>query len=127
MRAHTVRFFYDQLFVKEAGSPVPTSWHHDITFWPLAGQHICSLWLPLDPGNRTSSGLEYVRGSHRWSQRFKAIDGGEESGENVVAIRTRRSVGGDSSTACNHTRDVLESSHFVAAYRGRKIHAGWFL
>lgn len=75
--AHTVRFFYDQLFVKEPGSPVPTLWHHDITFWPIAGQQICSMWTPLDPVNHAASGLEYIRGSHLWPQRFKAIGVGE--------------------------------------------------
>ena len=73
LAAKTVRFFYDQLFVKEPGSPVLTEWHHDITFWPIAGKQICSMWLPLDPVDRALSGLEYIRGSHRWPNRFKAI------------------------------------------------------
>ncbi len=75
--ANTVRFFYDQLFVKEPGSPVPTMWHHDITFWPIAGKQICSMWTPLDTVDRAASGLEYIRGSHLWPQRFKAIGVGE--------------------------------------------------
>ena len=29
--------------------------------------------MTFDPVDRESSGLEFVRGSHRWSQRFKAI------------------------------------------------------
>jgi ectoine hydroxylase-related dioxygenase (phytanoyl-CoA dioxygenase family) len=29
--------------------------------------------MPLDPVTTESSGLEYVLGSHRWPQRFKAI------------------------------------------------------
>ncbi|MDE0058155.1 MAG: phytanoyl-CoA dioxygenase family protein [Defluviicoccus sp.] len=32
-----VRFFYDQLFVKDPGTRLPTAWHHDLPFWPLAG------------------------------------------------------------------------------------------
>lgn len=73
MGSRTVTFFYDQLFVKEPGTQVPTPWHHDLPFWPIEGQQICSIWMPLDPVTRASSGLEYVRGSHRWNQRFKAI------------------------------------------------------
>ena len=71
--SRTVSFFYDQLFVKEPGTQVPTPWHHDLTFWPIEGQQLCSIWMPLDPVTRASSGLEYVRGSHRWNRRFKAI------------------------------------------------------
>lgn len=69
----SVTFFYDQSFVKEPGTLVPTPWHHDLTFWPVEGNQVCSLWMPLDPVTRASSGLEYVRGSHRWPNRFKAI------------------------------------------------------
>jgi ectoine hydroxylase-related dioxygenase (phytanoyl-CoA dioxygenase family) len=68
-----VSFFYDQSFVKEPGTQVRTPWHHDLTFWPVEGHQICSIWVPLDPVTRASSGLEYVRGSHRWNRRFKAI------------------------------------------------------
>lgn len=73
MGSRTVTFFYDQLFVKEPGTQVPTPWHHDLPFWPIEGNQICSIWMPLDPVTRASSGLEYVRGSHRWNKRFKAI------------------------------------------------------
>lgn len=69
----TVTHWYDQLFVKEPGADVPTPWHHDLTFWPIDGEQIVSFWIPLDPVTRQSSGLEYVRGSHRWPNRFKAI------------------------------------------------------
>ena len=68
-----VTFFYDQVFVKDSGADVPTPWHHDLTFWPVVGEQVCSIWMPLDPVTRESSGLEYVRGSHRWPNRFKAI------------------------------------------------------
>lgn len=68
-----VRFFYDQMFVKEPGTDAPTPWHQDLSFWPIRGEQITSFWIPLDPVNRESSGLMYVRGSHRWPQRFKAI------------------------------------------------------
>lgn len=68
-----VTFFYDQVFVKEPGAQVPTPWHHDLTFWPVAGDQVCSIWMPCDPVTRESSGLEYVRGSHRWPNRYKAI------------------------------------------------------
>lgn len=73
MGSREVRFFYDQMFVKEPGTDAPTPWHQDLSFWPIRGEQITSFWIPLDPVTRESSGLMYVRGSHRWNQRFKAI------------------------------------------------------
>jgi len=75
MRCKRVRHFYDQLFVKPAGCHVPTPWHHDITFWPvdIESRSIVSIWLTFDRVTRASSGLEFVKGSHRWPERFKAV------------------------------------------------------
>lgn len=75
-----VRFFYDQIFVKwprpetetdaTAGS---TPFHHDITFWPISGEEVVSIWIPLDRVDLSNGGLEFVPGSHRWKNRYKAI------------------------------------------------------
>lgn len=73
MGSQKIHFFYDQMFSKQPGSQTPTPWHHDLTFWPVRGDQICSMWIPLDPVTPESSGLEFVLGSHRWSNRFKAI------------------------------------------------------
>jgi len=73
MGSKEVRFFYDQMFVKEPGADAPTPWHQDMSFWPLEGNQICSFWIPMDPVTRENSGLQYVKGSHRWNNRFKAI------------------------------------------------------
>jgi len=73
--SRVVRHFYDQLFIKPAGCHVPTPWHHDVTFWPVdvESRNLCSLWITFDPVDRASSGLEFVKGSHRWPERFKAV------------------------------------------------------
>lgn len=73
MGSKGVHFFYDQLFCKQPGGHHPTPWHHDITFWPVRGDQIVSIWVPLDPVTRENSGLEYVRGSHRWPGEFQAV------------------------------------------------------
>jgi len=75
LRSSTVRHFYDQLFVKPAGCHVPTPWHHDVTFWPVdvESRSLCSIWIAFDPVDRAGSGLEFVKGSQRWPQRFKAV------------------------------------------------------
>lgn len=75
----TVNFFYEQFFVKRAGSPVDTPWHQDIPFWPVTGSQIASFWITLDPVTRASSGLEFVRGSHHWKERFKAVTPGRDA------------------------------------------------
>jgi ectoine hydroxylase-related dioxygenase (phytanoyl-CoA dioxygenase family) len=73
MNSQKVHFFYDQMFCKTAGNQNPTPWHHDLTFWPIDGEQVCSMWIPLDPVSKESSGLEFVRGSHTWPHRYKAI------------------------------------------------------
>jgi len=73
LRSKTVRHFYDQLFVKPPGCHVATPWHHDLTFWPIRGEQVCSIWMTFDPVTAESSGLEFVRGSHRWPNRYKAV------------------------------------------------------
>lgn len=66
-----VRYFYDQLFVKEAGTRAPTDWHHDLPFWPFDGNHIASVWIALTPVNQENSGLVYVAGSHKWNTLYR--------------------------------------------------------
>jgi hypothetical protein len=73
MGSERVHFFYDQMFSKQPGNQHPTPWHHDLTFWPVAGEQICSMWIPLDAVSKRSSGLEFVLGSHRWENRYKAV------------------------------------------------------
>jgi len=73
MRSSRVNFFYDHLFVKEPGTLEPTHWHNDLPFWPVLGEQITSIWIALTPATEENSGLEYVRGSHKWRKWYKAI------------------------------------------------------
>ena len=73
MDSPSVRFYYDQLFIKEPGTQAPTPWHNDLPFWPFQGNDLVSLWVALTPVNKQSSGLEYVAGSHRWGKHFQAV------------------------------------------------------
>ena len=68
-----VRFFYDQLFIKDPGTLAPTAWHHDLPFWPLDGNHVASVWLALTPVSQETSGLVYVAGSHKWGKMYRPI------------------------------------------------------
>lgn len=73
MGSEQVRFYYDQLFIKEPGAGAPTAWHNDLPYWPLLGEDIVSLWVALTPVSRATSGVQYVAGSHRWDTMFRAI------------------------------------------------------
>ena len=79
MGCDELRFYFDHWFVKEPGAKTSTPWHQDVSYWPVTGQQIASLWLPLTEVDRASSGLELVKGSHRWGKyymprRFVATD-----------------------------------------------------
>ena len=66
MGSATATFFYDQLFVKEPGTSAPTRWHQDLSYWPVRGEQIVTVWMPLDVVDTASGAVSYVRGSHRW-------------------------------------------------------------
>jgi len=74
MQSDKVNFFHDQLLVKEPGTSTPTPWHHDLTYWPVDGFDVCSIWTPLDHVSNDTGAVEYVAGSHRWHNRYQAID-----------------------------------------------------
>ena len=88
-----VNFFYDQTFVKFPGkkeailnasnvsTQIPegtlkyegnTPLHQDITFWPVKGKEIVSLWIPLDPIGIDNGALEFVPGSQKTKKLYKA-------------------------------------------------------
>lgn len=71
MGLNEVRYFYDQIFIKDPGTETPTDWHHDLPFWPFDGNHIASVWLALTPVTRADSGLVYVAGSHKWGKLYR--------------------------------------------------------
>ncbi len=102
MNCRTLRFYYDHWFVKERGSMTATPWHQDAPYWPFTGKQIASMWIALSDVDRESSGLELVKGSHLWNQRFRArrfvatdpkdawIDKGDPSDVEVPDIERER-------------------------------------
>lgn len=72
MRSSRINLLFDQILVKEPGSNTRTMWHHDHTYWPVAGDQVCTLWIALDPVTAETGAVEYIRGSHRWGTRYKA-------------------------------------------------------
>ncbi len=73
MRSDKVRFWYDQLFIKEPTTKAPTQWHHDLPFWPFRGTHLVSLWVAFTPVDKELSGVEYIAGSHKWGKFYQAV------------------------------------------------------
>lgn len=73
LRSERINLFGDQIFVKQAHNSEHTPWHHDLTFFPLTGNQIASVWTSVDPVKTTESALEFVAGSHRWPQRFRPL------------------------------------------------------
>lgn len=73
MRTDVVRYFYDQIFIKEPGTSAPTPWHNDLPFWPFRGNDLVSIWLALTPVSKATSGVEYVAGSHKWNKWYRAV------------------------------------------------------
>ena len=78
MGVDRVRFWYDQLFIKDAGTSAPTQWHHDLPFWPFQGEHLVSIWVALTPATKESSGLEYLAGSHKWDKFYRPVTPDED-------------------------------------------------
>ena len=79
LRSRQVNFLYDQLFVKEPGTAAVTPWHQDGPYWPVKGDQILSIWLALDDVTVESSGVEYIKGSHRWGREFRPIHFGGDT------------------------------------------------
>ena len=64
-RASQLRFFYDQLLAKAPNTPQRTPWHSDRNYFPLQGNSILSIWIPLDPVSQDTGTMSFIRGSHR--------------------------------------------------------------
>lgn len=64
MGSRQINFFFDELFTKAPHSDLPTMWHNDRAGWPVSGEMIPSIWMPLTPICRENC-LEVIAGSQR--------------------------------------------------------------
>lgn len=80
MGAHNVRFFYDQLLVKEPGTLEETPWHQDLPYWPVRGSQVVSIWVPFDHATPESGVVHYIKGSHKWGKMYAPETFGSSSG-----------------------------------------------
>lgn len=80
MDAKCLNFFYDQLLVKEPNTEEPTPWHQDLSYWPVRGKQVISIWVPFDPANEESGVVVYVKGSHKWGKLYAPHAFSDKSG-----------------------------------------------
>lgn len=88
MRSTKINIFFDQWLIKEPGTETKTPWHHDMTYWPIDGWQICSVWIALDSVDKRSGAVEYVKGSHKWGDKYRpaSFSGGDQYKENFPEV-----------------------------------------
>jgi len=59
-----VRLYHDQALYKEPGGG-PTPWHADQFYWPVAGEHTVTVWVPLQDTPMEMGPLAFAPKSHR--------------------------------------------------------------
>jgi len=60
----TIRLYHDHVLVKEPGTRQRTPWHQDQPYYNVDGHQNASMWLPVDPVDRSAS-VEFIGGSHK--------------------------------------------------------------
>ncbi len=80
MGSSAVNFFFDAIFTRTPGNQFRTPFHQDEPYWSVEGFDTCSSWMPLVPVERCSA-LEFVRGSHRWTERYQQTNFGAMTGD----------------------------------------------
>ena len=73
-------FFFDAIFVRTPGAHFRTPFHQDEPYWSVKGFDTCSVWMPLVEVEKKSA-LEFVRGSHRWTHKYKQTNFGTLTGD----------------------------------------------
>ena len=73
LQSNKIYVIFDQFLIKDPGTSTPTLWHHDQTYWPVAGSQVATMWIALDPVTNATGAVEYIKGSHKWGKRFKAV------------------------------------------------------
>jgi len=68
----SVRFYDDQMFIKEAGAVDRAAFHQDLPYFHLDGECGCVFWIPLNKVKVGGGRVGYIPGSHRWQKMFKA-------------------------------------------------------
>lgn len=60
-----VSMLYDHILVKEPHTSQRTPWHQDGAYFPVSGENVLSIWVPMDPVTKTNGSMGFLPGSHR--------------------------------------------------------------
>jgi len=66
LQRERIRYYDDQLFIKEPGTQDRAAFHQDLPYFHLDGTQGCVMWIPLDPVRKGTGSIAYVPGSHNW-------------------------------------------------------------
>lgn len=69
MQTKRIGFYHEHILIKTPNNKKLTPWHHDQPYYPIEGNDLCSIWLPLDPVPLEAS-LRFIKGSHLWNGLF---------------------------------------------------------
>lgn len=68
LRSSSVRLWEDSALVKEPGTQERTAWHQDMSYFHVEGEQVCTMWIPLDVVSPETGAVQFVVGSHRWTE-----------------------------------------------------------
>jgi ectoine hydroxylase-related dioxygenase (phytanoyl-CoA dioxygenase family) len=77
MQSKTSQFFHDHVLVKEPHTPKPTPWHADMPYYFLDGEQTVSMWLPMEPVEKST--LRFIAGSHKWPNMVRPVSWADDS------------------------------------------------
>jgi len=73
MGTSKLNYVDEHLLVKEPGTENETHWHQDLPYYEIGGPEFGSFWIPLDPVDKNSGAVRFVKGSHRWGKIYQPI------------------------------------------------------
>jgi len=127
MGASRLNLYDEHLLLKEPGTDVPTYWHHDLPYFNIAGDQICSIWLSLDPATADTGAMRFAVGSHRWGKLFAPVRIG--AGDPVPGLAENEELAGpapdiDADPARYPTVSFDLEPGDCVVFHGRTLHAG---
>ena len=76
-----VEFLSVKAVFKSASTDFASPWHHDRAYW--GGSAKMSIWIALDPADRSNGCLKMIPGSHRQAMETRFVDDGKGFGNRI--------------------------------------------
>lgn len=71
LEKNVIYHVFDQMFYKEAGRILPTTFHQDTPYLQVEGFHLLRTWICCDPSPPDAT-VSVVRGSHLWNVTYSS-------------------------------------------------------